>query len=34
MVITLELFELKNLCIDMAELGAAKYAAKPVPAVS
>lgn len=32
MTITLELFELKNLCMEMAELGAAKYAATQAPA--
>ena len=32
MTLTLELFELKNLCMEMAELGAAKYAATQAPA--
>ena len=32
MQIVLELYELKNLCRDMAELGAAKFAATQAPA--
>ena len=31
-MITLELYELKNLCMDMAELGAANYAKRIAPA--
>lgn len=32
MAVTLELYELKNLCRDMAELGAANYAKRMAPA--
>lgn len=31
-MVTLELFELKNLCKEMAKLGAAEYAATQAPA--
>ena len=33
MQITLELFELKNLCLEMAELGAANYVKQTKPSV-
>ncbi|HBG40216.1 MAG TPA: hypothetical protein DDW85_02230 [Porphyromonadaceae bacterium] len=31
-MITLELYELKNICMDMSELGAANYAKQVAPA--